>query len=338
MGVRECSVAIVGAGPAGLYAATLLAGRCSVLVIHADPIGKPRPCAGLLSPDARGRLERLGAAGSFYSTPSELALRVFLRGKERPPQRFYSIERGELEAWMAGQAEQAAGSEEFAYVRASVDGIRREDGGWELDLGAEGTLRAAFVIAADGVDSGARKALGFGRAGTIVARQLLVEGRINAAFMVFAPEISPNYYYWALPKRDGTLIGTEDSDGAVDRAIGDLRSRSPGFVPGEVLRVERKAITRIRSLSEVAIGLPGACLVGEAAGLVLPSSGEGLGGAFESASALVELMAELGVGIVGPSGAAAESLLERYRRALGPRLRTMAADLRFTESGVGPRG
>lgn len=335
---RECSVAIVGAGPAGLYAAALLAGRCSVLVIDAKPIEIPRPCAGLLSPEAHGRLVRLGAGGSFYSNPPELALRVFLRGRELPAQRFYSIERGELEVWMTGRAKAAAVGAAFDFVPAGVAGIRREDGGWELDIGAEGTIRAAFVVGADGVDSGTRRALGIGRADTIIARQLLVEGRLETAFMVLDSAISANYYYWALPKRGGTLIGTEDSDEAVDRALRDLRARAPGFATGTVLRVERKAITRVRAMSEVALGVPGACLIGEAAGLVLPSSGEGLGGAFESAAALADLVIELGVGAVGPSGAAAELLLERYRKSLGPRLETMAADLRFADASVGARG
>lgn len=330
---RECLVAIIGAGPAGLYAAALLAGHCSVLVIDSKPIETPRPCAGLLSSEARGRLARLGAGGSFYSNPPELALRVFMRGRELPAQHFYNIERGELETWMAGRVDAAAGAT-CDFVRASAAGIRRDDGGWELDLGAEGTLRAAFVIGADGVDSSIRRALGIGRANTIVARQLLVEGTLDTAFMVLDPEISANYYYWALPKRGGTLIGTEDSNEAMDRALSDLRSRAPGSA-GAVLRVERKAITRIRAMSEVALGVPGACLIGEAAGLVLPSSGEGLGGAFESAAVLADLVLELGVGAVGTRGAAAELLLERYRRALGPRLVTMAADLRLAEANRG---
>jgi len=326
--VSGSDIAIVGAGPAGLLAAALLARDFSVVVADPRPIGAAKSCAGLLSIEAQGLLARLGEPEGFYDEPARLELRVFLRGRELPARPFFNVERGALQAWMAAKAE-AAGA---TVARAAFRSASRAPRGWDLVFDDGKGVRASILVGADGVASSTRRSLGLGSVSVVSARQSVFEGRIDAAVLILERDSDGAYYCWAVPKRGGVLVGAADPAGFPDRALRSLSATLPGFSPGAQVAQERGAYTRVRSVEEVALGVPGAFLIGEAAGLVMPSSGEGLGGALESAAALSKVLKEIGIDGARPDGPDAAVALDRYRAVLSPRLDRIAADIAFAAS------
>ncbi|MEU1816613.1 FAD-dependent monooxygenase [Streptomyces roseifaciens] len=191
-------VIVVGAGPTGLLLAGDLAAagvRVTVVEKRARESNLTRAFAvharTLEAFDARGIAEPLLATGPFLDT-----LRIFGRGRidlSRLPSRFPGVlmtPQYETERVLEERALKAG-----AVLRrgAEVTGLRQDADGVELDVrdvgardegirrdgdGAEGgaseTLRAAYVVGADGVRSAVRKALGMPFPGRSVLRSVML--------------------------------------------------------------------------------------------------------------------------------------------------------------------
>ncbi|GGX84796.1 FAD-dependent monooxygenase [Streptomyces hiroshimensis] len=184
-------VIVVGAGPTGLLLAGDLAAagvRVTVVEKRARESNLTRAFAvharTLEAFDARGIAEPLLATGPFLDT-----LRIFGRGKidlSRLPSRFpgvlmtpqYETERVLEERALKAGAVMRRGAE-VTGLRQDADGVgvdlRTDEGG-----GAE-TLRAAYVVGADGVRSAVRRALGMPFPGKSVLRSvMLADVRLEA--------------------------------------------------------------------------------------------------------------------------------------------------------------
>jgi 2-polyprenyl-6-methoxyphenol hydroxylase-like FAD-dependent oxidoreductase len=176
-------VLIVGAGPTGLLLAGDLAAAgvaCTVLERRAEESNLTRAFAvharTLELLDARGIADELVATGTAVRR-----LRLFARFQldlSRLPSRFpfvlitpqYHTERLLTERATAHGAELAHGAE--------VVGLRQDGGGVEVDVreqdGTTQTRRAAYVVAADGVRSTVRQALGLPFPGRAVVRSMIL--------------------------------------------------------------------------------------------------------------------------------------------------------------------
>jgi len=327
-------IAIVGAGPAGLLAAEMLARKNSVLVADRLPVGAGKCCAGLLSAEALSFLPGLGDDAAVFEEPSELELVSVVGGRLLPGEAFRNVDRGALQAWMAARAEAAGAS----VVRTELKSIAPARHSWNLVLDDDKLVLASVIIGADGYNSATRSALGLPPAPVVAARQGIFEGRLEKAHLVLDRDEAGIHYCWAVPKKCGILVGAAvaaGAEGAADFPEGALRalgSACPGFETGAQLAGERGAFTRVRSVDDIRLGLPGAFLIGEAAGLVLPSSGEGLGGALASAAAVAAVLLEEGTAGAGLGRPGSGEALERYRERISPRVDRIAADLSFLEA------
>jgi 2-polyprenyl-6-methoxyphenol hydroxylase-like FAD-dependent oxidoreductase len=176
-------VIVVGAGPAGLMAAGDLAGagiRCTVLERRAEESNLTRAFAvnarTLELLDARGVADELVRRGRPVS-----AIQVFARVRvdmSRLPSRFpfllvvpqYHTEQVLEERAAALGVEVVRG--------AQVTGLRQDADGVDVEVrgpgGEAGTRRAAFVVAADGVRSTLRQALGLPFPGQSVLRSVML--------------------------------------------------------------------------------------------------------------------------------------------------------------------
>ncbi|WP_058045835.1 FAD-dependent monooxygenase [Streptomyces roseifaciens] len=181
-------VIVVGAGPTGLLLAGDLAAagvRVTVVEKRARESNLTRAFAvharTLEAFDARGIAEPLLATGPFLDT-----LRIFGRGRidlSRLPSRFPGVlmtPQYETERVLEERALKAG-----AVLRrgAEVLGLRQDADGVEVDVRTEGdgaesgaseTLRAAYVVGADGVRSAVRKALGMPFPGRSVLRSVML--------------------------------------------------------------------------------------------------------------------------------------------------------------------
>jgi len=297
------SIVIIGGGPAGATTAEKLAqgwglrnpgnSRHRVLVFE-EKIGWEKPCGGGLTHKVLRRYPFLAqAAGggnllhdAEFFAPTGAALRLHLR----VPLAVYS--RATLNHLLLRRAEDA-GAE---IVADRVLRLRRRDAGWEI-TGGRKTYRADFVVLA----AGARSRL----------RQTLAEDFLPRDFMLTFGYYLPvscevlrvqfyekfEGYAWAFPRPDHVSVGICGKAG--EEPMAALRDRLSAFMQkfGYAPDPQRVFSHLLPSLSVESWGSlrlvgQGWALVGDAAGLVDPISGEGIYYAMRSGDLLAEALLE----------------------------------------------
>ncbi|MGB2819719.1 MAG: oxidoreductase, partial [Phycisphaerae bacterium] len=177
----------------------------------------------------------------------------------------------------------------------------RERGGFRITFVADGrsiTEHARVLVAADGANSAVRRQLTGRRPWpkTYLTIQEWFEAPRPAPYFaaVFDPEVT-DYYCWAIPKDDRLIVGAAlwPARSAL-RRFELLKSRLAGFGIhlGRAVRREGGLLLRPTSTQQLCPYADGVALIGEAAGWVSPSSGEGISYALRSAAILAEAIHE----------------------------------------------
>jgi len=312
---RPWDVVIVGAGAAGCAAAMHLpAGAGALMVDRADP-ADGRCCGGLLNPDAQHAVARHG-----LRLPREVRVRPepagvhvidLEAGIEQTYRRAYwNLDRARFDRWLLGQARHRAAFRPHTRLL----GLRREAGGVTVRLvGPEGetTVRAGRIIGADGAGSRLRR-LAFPlhpapAVMTAIQVRLPAERHFDRHEVLFDGRLT-DFYAWAIPKAEAVFVGAAFGQprGArhrFDRVLDHFRDRLG--LGGEVLTRSARRLTRPGHASHLLHGSDRILLAGEAAGLVSPSSGEGLSFALES-------------GAAAGAAVALDDPAEAYRQAFRP--------------------
>jgi geranylgeranyl reductase family protein len=286
-GPLDTDVAIVGGGPAGATAARLLAeGGRAVLLLEAGRSPRPKACGGGIP---RRALDRLGLhlPGGMGTPVEAVSLLGGLAGPLRmeTPGGALVVRRERFDAFLV-EAARAAGARIREGCR--VRDIGREEGRFRLRASDGTVIAARAVVCADGAASPAARALGFPRNATGVALVRRLRGTEPAPpgrTALFDLACIRTGYAWAFPEPEGWNAGigvfTPRAPGLPKR-FARWRARQPALAPaaggplrGGLLPVYGAARTRYAR--------DGAWLVGDAAGLADPLTGEGIHFAVESA-------------------------------------------------------
>ena len=302
MRVPECDVLIVGAGPAGC-AAAITARRHGLSVIAIDKATFPRDkcCGDGLTTLALRELESLGlkpSASSWISVEdvflhSPFGREIHLKLPRGRGQYAAVVKRIELDAELV-QLTINAGAE--VYQGVAFDNIKLTPQGTQVSLDDGRTLTAKNVIAADGMWSPVRKALGCTPAGYRgdwhgFRQYMRAEGpRSRDLWVWFERDLLPGYV-WSFPLADGQVnLGF----GVVRKGRLDgkkLASVWEGLLDRPSIKQTLGAVTPENSLTAwpIPAQLPTAQLsmgpvlfVGDAATATDPLTGEGIGQALES--------------------------------------------------------
>ena len=278
---------VVGAGPAGSSTAIHLA-RAGAKVLLADKARFPRdkPCGGGLTGRALKRIP-VDPSPVVERDVDRFRLRLrygstFTRNHDEPLIRM--TQRRRLDAFLVEQAA-AAG----AVVR---DGIRVEeldidDSGVSARFGGE-AVGADVLVGADGANGVVARSAGLGEG---IVRGVALEGNVplealggdfeRTAGIELA--VLPGGYGWVFPKGDHANLGVGGWGGEGPRLRDHLArlARAHGVAYESVtdLRGHRLPMRRLGTLAQAGRVL----LVGDAAGLVDPLSGDGMYEAFVSA-------------------------------------------------------
>ncbi len=288
---------IVGAGAAGCAAALCLpAGVRGLLVDRADP-ARERCCGGLLAPDAQAALSSLG-----LSLPEDVRVQPDARlvhvhdvdsGRDQTYRRDYvNVSRARFDSWLL----------ELAAERVEVSSQTRFVGvGTEPDevLLSRGTqtqvVRTKMLIGADGANSSVRRHFFPDRPGpaTMVSLQATLANPEASPANALTHEVlfssaQTDFYAWAIPKNETVLIGcafeeTREVKERFEQILAWYRERLG--LGEKILEHSARRLSRPRKRSELFPGRGHVLLVGEAAGLVSPSSGEGISFALLSGAA-----------------------------------------------------
>lgn len=278
-----CDVLVIGGGPAGATAARLLAQKNLSVVLAQKDLAYEKPCGGALPLKAfaefglderfvRQRVDALAlTAPSGYRTGAALG--------DTP---LAVVDRRAFDAHLR--------------VLAEADGVRVVEGkcrmtgetSAEIVMGRERVaVEAAYVVAADGVNSSTRKQL----TGTRPRRVLSLYAKVpqtleeGCAFR-FGKAVAPGHYAWAFVHGEGTHIGViADDEKAIfshfDAFCRELGLTRPPKANGFYIPRWRDDLYRRGNV----------LFVGDAAGQVSPFTYEGIYYAMRSAVCAAEAIA-----------------------------------------------
>jgi len=297
--MRMFDVVVVGGGPAGATAANDLA-RAGFSVCLLDRAGRPKPCGGAIPPrliadfDIPESLLVARATSARMVSPSDRRIDMPIKDGF-----IGMVDREHFDEWLRERA--AAGG--AVRWRGKFERLSRDDQGTSVvhfqqpaqDGGgsASGALRARIVIGADGARSEvARQGIAQAASGRCVfayheivrTPAVLPANGCDAARceVHYRGQLSPDFYGWVFPHGDTISVGSGSADKgfSLRGAVGALR-RSAGLADAQTLRREGAPIP-MKPLSRWDNGRD-VVVVGDAAGVVAPASGEGIYYAMASA-------------------------------------------------------
>ncbi|PRR70233.1 geranylgeranyl reductase family protein [Neomoorella humiferrea] len=294
---RDFDVIVCGAGPAGSTCGRLLARRgARVLLVDKAVFPRYKPCGGGLTGKAQGELEsgweNLVEDGTrevvFYHRQKNPLVITF------PEPVIQMVSRERLDNWLLEGAAAAGAVVRDGYKVAAVVETAQ---GVEV-RGADGTaFRGRFLVGADGARSLVRRSLPFvtgAAAGVTLECELEVEaglldqyqGRVYLSYGGI-----PAGYGWIFPKGDHLSVGI----GSFTRRVKGLKGYFLDFCRGMGLKVPegvrcRGAVIPAADGRIGALHTARALLVGDAAGLVDPFSGEGIYYALRSGRLAAEVL------------------------------------------------
>jgi geranylgeranyl reductase family protein len=298
-GVRRYDAIVVGAGPAGSTAAyRLAAAGADVLLLDRATFPRDKPCGGGVTERAVRLLPfSIDPVVEDVATSVDLRLRygrTLRRGDGEPL--VYLTQRKRLDLFLAEQAA-AAGAEFLDGTR--VAGVESGEGG--IAVLADGTrYEAQLLIGADGVNGVTARALelggnqhvGVALEGNLPGSELREDYRGK---LVLEFGVVPGGYGWVFPKGDHVNFGVGGWGGAGPALRDHLRQlcEAHGVSAADLEQVRGYRLPLRSPRSTLARGR--ALVVGDAAGLIDPVSGDGMFEGFLSsqyaAAAALDLLA-----------------------------------------------
>lgn len=281
----EYDVFVVGGGPSGATAADDLA-RAGHKVALLDRAGRIKPCGGAIPPRA---------IADFEIPMSQLVAQITTARMISPTGRAVDIP---IENGFVGMVDRED-FDEFLRARAVENGATRLTGTYlrlerdkdgthvvwrEKDGGAERRSATRLVIGADGARSNVARAEvpGGDKIPYVIAYHEIIKAPpANDRYdpdrcdVIYDGRISSDFYGWVFPhgKHASVGMGTEINGADLKKATADLRAMA-GLSGCETIRREGAPIP-LRPMDRWDNGRD-VVLAGDAAGVVAPSSGEGI--------------------------------------------------------------
>jgi geranylgeranyl reductase len=332
-------VLVVGASVGGATAANTLAqAGVPVLLLERD-LKRIKPCGGAVPPvafsefDLPESLISRKVLRALVHSPSERTVDIAVAGLQPSANDYIAMVcREEFDPYLRNRAVQNGAT----LIEGQLLGLSTDANGvtvrYRTHAQAEQTLRVAAVIGADGAYSPTAKALGLPNLPRCVAIQerfRLPPAQMarweTTADLYLGTEVSPDLYAWAFPKKDHVAVGVGAGAGHtkhVKQLLNNLKQRIAAELEGGELFLEEAHALPMHPRPQMAFDR--AMLIGDAAGLVVATSGEGIYWAMKSGQMAAEVLID---SLRQPNQAA----LMRYQRTWWKKYGTMYGFLRWLQ-------
>lgn len=292
-------IAIIGAGPAGSTLARELATAredMKILLIDGQNASHPKPCGGLLAPDAQKVLASfdLTLPKQVLADPQIFAVETIdlCSRRVRYYQRHYlNMDRYAFDSWLVSLI-----PNRVDICKGRCIEIERSEDRFCLSLRDGRRAQAMAVVGADGASSMVRRKFFCEPTKKYIAIQQRFKGSPHSAVpyysCIFDPETS-NSCSWSIHKDDEIIFG-----GAFDIVGGRenferQKARLEDFIGaplGEPILTEACLVCSPRRRRDFNCGRESIYLVGEAAGFISSSSFEGISSAMLSGKYLADAL------------------------------------------------
>jgi len=326
-------VVIVGGGPGGSALGALLARRgVSTLILDRSTFPRPKPCAGMLSPFGVEAVRAVFGDDALRraTITTSTGCRMFYH--DQPVADWEGTDQAVFADWAEMDAQFLSVARAEGCSVAEGDAVVEVDPtGPSVRLASGREERGAVLVGADGAQSVVYRAVrrggtrrrrrAFGLVADVPVEQLSDPAMRDACRRV--PHIYfgllPWGYGWIFPKGERVSIGLA---GLIRRGVGFrehfeafvARTCVPGTFKGLALRGHRIPYEQFGRSP----GRGPVLLVGDAAGMIEPVTGEGIAFAIEAARLAAPAIAEALER--GAPGRAGRRYNKAYRRTLYPRL------------------
>lgn len=305
---------VIGAGPAGSAAAWALArARLRVALVDQQAFPRDKVCGDALIPDALGAIDAMGLRSTLDDEATQLReLRLYapsgrviaLAGT------FACLTRLRLDRLLV-EAAVCAGAEliEQHEAVAPLVAANRVGGATFRSPAGERLISAPFTLLATGANATAMTAFGLAaplKPNAVAGRAYFrvppaLAERLNHLCIVYERSLCPGYG-WIFPGPDNRYnvgVGFFATDGGESRSLHALWARfTAAFEPAAAIVRHAESLTAFRGaplrtgLEGARFGRPGLLVLGEAAAMTYPATGEGIGKAMESGLLAATLVSE----------------------------------------------
>ncbi|MEM1111418.1 MAG: geranylgeranyl reductase family protein [Pseudomonadota bacterium] len=282
----DVDVVVIGSGPgAGAALSQLSATSARVAVLEAAELPRPKACGGLTLCSALRDFQWL--LSDVYQR--RIVRRSYrfrggdLHGEERQDTPLSLVDRAEFDAALVLNALCASHGSIRLYEGCRVVRVEEFEDSVEVTIEGGTVFRGDYLIAADGVASLTARCLSMpprGVAGPSVEADIVVSSEAFAGFsesVFFDYFCLPQGYGWIFPKQDRTLnVGVVSWDRKAKVALHFAQFVDSYLNEADVISKHQIAFPIPAFRGEGAVATRRVCLVGDAASLVDPVSGEGI--------------------------------------------------------------
>lgn len=298
-------IVIIGAGPGGSNLARLLSSDYKILImdkrkLNHNDISDEICCGGLLAPDAQKMLSVLGLGLPEYVLLEPQMFSVHTIDLDTRINKFYqrhyiNINRDKFDRWMVSMIPSRV-KKIFGALYKNYS-INKKDIEVEYFLNEKKyTVKTHKLIGADGSMSRVRRQ--YSPKSTLPKEYISIQkvyktnNQLPFYISVFDEKVT-DFYSWGIQKKNELLIGTaiepsQDPHKGYQRLEETLIDY--GFDLSTELRASGTIIFRPLRLRNIELGDNNINFIGEAAGLISPSSAEGISYALKSSLYLAQAM------------------------------------------------
>ena len=309
-------VAVIGGGPSGACAAEILAKAGIQTWIFERKLDNAKPCGGAIPLcmvaefDLPDSIIDRKVRNMRMISPSNREVDISLDKVygETEDEYIGMCRREVMDAFMRNRAAEL-GAQLINGLVTKIDTGSNRQGPYKLTYsdyaageatGEAKTLEVDLIVGADGANSRVAKAMDAGDYNVAIAFQERIKlpkeemsYYENLAEMYVGTDVSPDFYGWVFPKYDHVAVGTgtmQKNQALIkDLQVGVRERAKKRLVNGEVIKVEAHPIPEHPRPRRVVGRM---ALVGDAAGYVTKSSGEGIYFAAKSGRMCAEQIVE----------------------------------------------